>query len=347
MRETEKIYDIVYGKTFSDYNIKDLEEFIKPYEIRFQKNGLNAKEIFSGKRCLDAGCGNGRGAFFMLQNGAEFVEMIDVSENNLQSSQNFAQELGFSNNINVQKSTLESIPFEDEEFDFVWCNGVIMHTEKPNQCLAEISRVCKTHGHAWLYIYGAGGLYWKMIYRFRELLSDIDVKDAIKYLKYFRYSPRYVAEFIDDWYASNLRTYTHNDLLKSFESLGFASPQRLFYGMDYDTSQRLELAKSEMEREITGEGDLRYFLNKTSHKKIDQYLLNEDEKGSKYIWPNSIEEIENKAFALIPELEKFENWKKVAICARIQRELRILMDKSLPILEDDFLKIFYNIQNIN
>lgn len=347
MRETEKIYDIVYGKTFADYKTKDLREFIHPYEIRFQRNGLNAKEIFSGKRCLDAGCGNGRGAFFMLQNGAEFVEMIDVSENNLQSSQNFALELGFSNKINVQKSTLESIPFEDGEFDFVWCNGVIMHAEKPNQCLAEISRVCKTHGHAWIYIYGSGGLYWKVIYRFRKLLSDIDVIDAIKYLKYFRYSPRYVAEFIDDWYASNLRTYTHNDLSKSCESLGFETPQRLVFGMDYDTSQRLELAQSDLERNITGEGDLRYFLNKISHKKNNQFFLNEDEKGSYYSWPNSVKELEFKAFSLIPELEKVENWKKVAICARIQRELRILMDRNCPLKEDDFLQIFYDLVEIN
>lgn len=346
MRETEKIYDIVYGKTFSDYKIKDLEEFIYPYEIRFQKNGLNSSEIFSGKRCLDAGCGNGRGAFFMLRNGAEFVEMIDVSDNNLKSSKKFAKELGFSNKINVQKSTLESIPFEDESFDFVWCNGVIMHTEKPNQCLSEISRVCKTHGHAWLYVYGAGGLYWKVIYRFRELLSNIDVMDAIKYLKYFRYSPRYVAEFIDDWYASNLRTYTHNDLSKSCESLGFETPQRLAFGMDYDTSQRLELAQSDLERNITGEGDLRYLLHKISPKKNNQFLLNEDQKGSDYSWPNSVEELDNKAFALIPELEKVENWKKVAICARIQRELRILMDNSLPILDGSFLKIFLDISNI-
>ena len=75
------------------------------------------------------------------------------------------------------------------------------------QMLGRTIRVCKVF-QGWLYIYGSGGLYWKIIYRFRELLKDIDVMQTIQYLKYFRYSPRYVAEFIDDWYAANLRLHT-------------------------------------------------------------------------------------------------------------------------------------------
>ena len=346
MRENEKIYDHVYGNTFSDYKLDDIEEFIHPFEVRFKRNGLNAKELFSGKRCLDAGCGNGRGSFFMLRNGANFVEMLDVSDNNVESSQKFASELGFAGRINVQKSTLESIPFKDNEFDFVWCNGVIMHTEKPNNCLAEIARVCRPQGHAWLYIYGAGGLYWKVIYQFREILSSIDVCQAIQYLKYFRYSPRYVAEFIDDWYASNLRTYTHNDVSKSFISLGFDTPNRLAYGMDYDTSQRLELAQDNFQRKLTGEGDLRYLLQKSSNSKKEQFFLNEDEKGSDYLWPNSVTELVSDAFSLIPEINFAEDWQKIAICALIQRELRILMDRKTPLKKEEFLQIFKNLVNI-
>ena len=346
MRDSEKIYEHVFGKTFSDYKMPDLEEFIVPFQVRFERNNLNPKEIFEGKRCLDAGCGNGRGSYFMLRNGAASVDMLDVSTKNVETCKKFAKDLGLQEKIRVQQSTLEEIPFEEGYFDFVWCNGVIMHTERPNKCLAELARVCKIGGQGWLYIYGSGGLYWKIIYRFRDLLKDIDVMQTIQYLKYFRYSPRYVAEFIDDWYAANLRTYTHTDLAKRCESVGFEKPDLLPFGMDYDTSQRLELAVDEKQKQLAGEGDLRYLLNRTSSAGKDENLLCEDEKGSDYLWPESVTTLESKAFSIIPELETSEDWKKVAICARIQRELRILMDRQTPMEEDEFLGIFNDLSEI-
>ena len=102
---------------------------------------------------------------------------------------------------------------------------------------------------------------------------------TIQYLKYFRYSPRYVAEFIDDWYAANLRTYTHNDLADRCESVGFERPSLLPFGMDYDTSQRLELAIDEKQKQLSGEGDLRYLLRKSPSKATNDNLLREDEKA--------------------------------------------------------------------
>ncbi|MDP7010722.1 MAG: class I SAM-dependent methyltransferase, partial [Verrucomicrobiota bacterium] len=104
MRDSEKIYEIVYGKTFGEYELPDLEEVIHPLEVRFERNGLSPDKVFSGKRCLDAGCGNGRGAFFMLRHGAAWVEAIDVSENNVASTRRFAEELGYGNHIKVARS---------------------------------------------------------------------------------------------------------------------------------------------------------------------------------------------------------------------------------------------------
>ena len=119
MRDSEKIYEVVYGKTFGDYKLPDLEEFIHPFEVRFERNGISANEIFEGKNCLDAGCGNGRGSFFMLRHGAARVEAVDLSENNISSTTKFAEQLGYADRINVTQCSLEGIPFADGEFDFV------------------------------------------------------------------------------------------------------------------------------------------------------------------------------------------------------------------------------------
>ena len=345
MRDSEKIYEVVYGKTFGDYKLPDLEEFIHPFEVRFERNGISANEIFGGKNCLDAGCGNGRGSFFMLRHGAARVEAVDVSENNIASTTKFAEQLGYADRINVTQCSLEGIPFADGEFDFVWCNGVIMHAQHPNACLLEISRVVREGGAGWLYIYGSGGLYWKVMQRFRDLLSGIDVLHAIQYLKVFRYSPRYIGEFIDDWYAAHLRTYTHMDLATRLTEIGFEKPERLVLGMDYDTSQRRELAKDELQRELTGEGDLRYLLRKTDREPKNEAPLKEGVYGSEYKWPESVETLAGEGFELVPELDETEPWKRVAICAKIQRELRVLMDTKAELCPDEFLDIFAQIRN--
>ena len=216
-----------------------------------------------------------------------------------------------------------------------------MHAQHPNACLLEISRVVREGGAGWLYIYGSGGLYWKVMQRFRDLLSDIDVLHAIQYLKVFRYSPRYIGEFIDDWYAAHLRTYTHMDLATRLTEIGFEQPERLVLGMDYDTSQRRELAEDDLQRELTGEGDLRYLLSKTGNAPKNYALLDEGVYGSEYQWPESVESLVVEGFGFIPELDETEPWKRVAICARVQREFRILMDQNTQLDRNEFLNIFH------
>ena len=76
----EKKYEQVYGDTFAMYSVEEIKEFIEPFEIRFKRNGINPKKLFKDKNCFDAGCGNGRGALFMLMNGAKHVTCYDYSK---------------------------------------------------------------------------------------------------------------------------------------------------------------------------------------------------------------------------------------------------------------------------
>jgi len=56
----ESRYDVVFGETFALYSKEEYLEFMAPFQVRFERNGLST-EIFKGKSCLDAGCGNGLG----------------------------------------------------------------------------------------------------------------------------------------------------------------------------------------------------------------------------------------------------------------------------------------------
>ncbi len=259
-REAE--HDSVYGKTFALYKPNDIEEFIEPLRIRFAKNHIDPSTTFTGKRCLDAGCGGGRGSIFMLANGASRVQCVDVSTTNIETTTRNLRDRGF-NNFEAHLGTLERLPFTDQTFDFVWCNGVLQHAAVPGTCLAELARVLKVGGSAWIYVYGAGGLYWWCVDQFRRWVADIPTQTCISVLRLMRYSPRYIAEYLDDWKVVYLRTYTEREVVTNLMALGFDTPRRLPFGMSYDTCQRRESHRSDIP--WVGEGDLRYLTAKTRH----------------------------------------------------------------------------------
>ena len=345
----EDRYETVFGETFAMYNKKDMVEFIEPFRVRFERNSIDPNRVFKGKRCFDAGCGNGRGSLFMLMNGASHVTAYDYSEKNVESTRLFAKQFGYGN-IDVYKGSLAQIPFEDGSFEFVWCNGVIMHTEKPNACLAELTRILMTDGQAWLYVYGSGGIYWRIIYHIRDMLKDISVHECMSALKLFRYETMYIAEFVDDWYATWLRSYTHRDLSLRLKALGFADAEQLRYGMDYDTSHRINTYLTAEERELMGEGDLRYLLTKISKDRKDTDNLDEGEYGSIYNYPQLILQNVDPLFEEIRKIADNESWMKIAISAHIQRELRLLLTRNQPFslstFEDKIRNILDNAKNI-
>jgi ubiquinone/menaquinone biosynthesis C-methylase UbiE len=321
----EQRYEQVYGDTFALYTRSEMLEFIEPFQVRFAKNGLNPRQLFEGKRCFDAACGNGRGALFMLMNGAAHVTACDFSSKNVESTRSFLKQFGFKN-AEVFESSLESIPCPDETFDFVWCNGVIMHTQHPNRCLQQIARILKVGGKSWIYVYGSGGVYWRTIYSFRSTLRNVPVPDCISALQLMRYETRYVAEFIDDWFATHLRSYTHKDFSMALEALGFAPADPLPFGMAYDTSHRRN-SFGPLEKELMGEGDLRYLLDKTNDTPPQhQRILNDGEYGSDYTWPGIIKQ------AVDPALARFAGvatrpYQRIAAAAHLQRELRLQMTR--------------------
>ena len=329
-KPTESIYEKVYGEMFAMYTREEMSDFTEPLRVRFRNNDLDAKTLFAGKRCLDAGCGNGRGSLFMLENGAAHVEGLDFSEINVETATRMAAEFGYGDSFRAQQKSLEQIPFADNHFDIVWCNGVIQHTAHPNQCLSEITRVLKPQGESWLYIYGSGGAWWQFVYAARELLADVEIDQAIHLLKSFRYATRYIAEFIDDWYAAFVRTYTAEDLKKRLLALGFEQPERALGGMNYDTSEHVRSIGDELHQKMVGDGDLRYWLRKTGVPHTDQALLDEGLIGSSYDWPVELKLLEESLKALNIEVLP-EPWQRVAACARIQREIRLLLDQRLAI----------------
>jgi ubiquinone/menaquinone biosynthesis C-methylase UbiE len=287
LTEKERLTAVVYGDTFALYDDVSFDEFLEPLYVRLRANGIGT-EVFAGKRCLDAGCGGGRGSVLMAENGAAEVIGVDLSERNVETARRRADDRGLQQCTFVQGS-LHDLTFPDESFDIVWCNGVLHHAGEPDAGLAEITRVLRTDGHLWLYLYGSGGVYWFIVDWIRALLDHVDVEVAVAQLQLMDVPVRRIAEWVDDWFVPHLRRYTRSDVEQRLSELGYENTLALDYGTSYDTSQR-RVREGTVERELMGEGDLRFWATKTAAPRGSNYRLPDppDGKGSHYADPPSV-----------------------------------------------------------
>jgi 2-polyprenyl-3-methyl-5-hydroxy-6-metoxy-1,4-benzoquinol methylase len=104
-------------------------------------------DFFTGKRCLDAGCGAGRWTKTMKSLGAH-VKSIDVSRHGLASTRRF--------NDDVEKCSLFDIPAHPalhRAFDFTLCWGVVMCTHDPRAAFDAVASTVRPGGSLYLMVY--------------------------------------------------------------------------------------------------------------------------------------------------------------------------------------------------
>ena len=332
LSERERVTAIVYGDTFALYDEPAFDEFVRPLYVRLEANGIDT-EIFRGKRCLDAGCGGGRGSVLMAQCGAREVVGIDLSSKNIESSRRRALQKRLVN-LRFEQASLDSIPFDDESFDIVWCNGVLHHTERPDQGLQEISRVLKTGGWLWLYLYGSGGTYWYVMDWIRREMRGVDIRDCITQLRLMDSPIRRIAEWIDDWFVAFLRRYTEADVTRRLEDLGFDHTGALTFGTSYDTSNRKNQADVD-ELAHMGEGDLRYFCRKQGKPRGGGCQLPDplDGKGSRFTDPSIVTQfsesltwISSALAAVESRTGRSEAAMRIMVCRSIHSKVRSFLE---------------------
>lgn len=127
--------------------------FPEMYE-EWEKQFLNymqphAADFFPGKKILDAGCGNGRFAYYAAKYGAE-VWAIDLGPAIEIARRNTA-----SRNVYVVQADLHNPPFDLESFDFIYSFGVLHHLPDPEAAFHNLLRFLKPGGIVQIY------LYWK------------------------------------------------------------------------------------------------------------------------------------------------------------------------------------------
>src|SRR5678815_4472513 len=109
----------------------------------------HAAEFFRGKKVLDAGCGNGRFAYYATKYGAE-VWAIDLGP-----AVEVARRNTHARNVHVVQADLHNPPFALESFDFIYSIGVLHHLPNPEAAFQNLLRFLKPGGVVQIY------LYWK------------------------------------------------------------------------------------------------------------------------------------------------------------------------------------------
>lgn len=116
------------------------------YKVMF-----SPKELAGGKLVLDAGCGNGRYAQVARLYGGEVVgvdlsDAVDVAYENTKDDPH----------MHIVQGDLFKLPFAPRTFDFVFSNGVLMHTGDARKAFLSIARTLTDDGVITVHLYHRG-----------------------------------------------------------------------------------------------------------------------------------------------------------------------------------------------
>jgi len=227
---------------------------------RFIKNNIPLSHI-EGKKVLDMGSGSGRYSCALSLLGAGHVVAIDWGEIGLAQGRHLSDVYKLSN-IEFKKHSFLNLPFADNTFDFVFCNGTVHHSEDMVKSISELHRVLKAGKNSWIYVYGSGGVFWSILREFNDLIKRIYISKeyAMKVLEIIG-MPRERYIFIDHWYVPifihSSKDYFEEILFKT----GFTSFRRCDMGRETDLDN-LVIHGTDNDRRMWGDGDLRYLVKK-------------------------------------------------------------------------------------
>ena len=121
------------------------------------------------KRILELGCGNGSLMVHVLKWGPVYLEGIDLGKSVLSAEKNL---INFKN-CKITKADL--VDFRGENFDVVYCIGVIHHLKFPEKGFESVIKNTKKGGkfHVWVYAREGNGLIVYIVDPIRKIASKL------------------------------------------------------------------------------------------------------------------------------------------------------------------------------
>lgn len=226
-------------------------QFVKPY-------------LQGGMSMLDCGCGPGTMTidFARIISPGRIIG-IDIDKRQLESAKKTAQDTQVSN-AEFKQASILNLPFDDNAFDIVFAQALLMHLKKPFDAINEMKRVTKKAGLiiakepycSGVMIYPNNDLlksFWEL--RRRPFLDNGGNDDlgielgtlfgrvGLKDIKHNMWCRNYIAKDIGNYYIEEAGNYPYNEallakgeitkqLLKSHQEAWriFSQTQGAFYG---------------------------------------------------------------------------------------------------------------------
>jgi ubiquinone/menaquinone biosynthesis C-methylase UbiE len=156
------------------------DSYFDEIEERRYRTHYHLPELFSSmdgkdQRLLEVGCGIGVDSIQLAKRGFQ-VTAVDLTENALMVARQFAKRRGVS--IDFRLGNAEGLDFPDESFDVVYSFGVLHHTPDIERSVAEVHRVLRPGGIAYVMLYHRDSLV-NLVHRALQLPyeSPTDRKD--------------------------------------------------------------------------------------------------------------------------------------------------------------------------
>lgn len=134
----------------SDPNAEDFIELLDQEaahepQIERKRQRHELLGVSPGDRVLDAGCGQGVDVRLLADSvGAQGeVVGVDVSETMLEAARERTENFA---NIRYEQADVTDLPFPDNSFDAVQADGVLAHTDAPEDAMYELTRVTRQGG---------------------------------------------------------------------------------------------------------------------------------------------------------------------------------------------------------
>ena len=123
-------------------------------------------------------------------------------------------------------SVLE-LPYPDDTFDFVHCDGVLHHTTNPRTGFSELLRVLKPAGKLVVGLYGCGGFLNFAIYFARIFRNVIPQNIALYICKWFSNNPVNWYAIMDCMYVPIRENYYEHEIKSWLEEALLENIQRM------------------------------------------------------------------------------------------------------------------------
>ncbi|MBU0535330.1 MAG: class I SAM-dependent methyltransferase [Nanoarchaeota archaeon] len=228
--KVEKRTADLYDDLWNDLTKKD---FLK-YKLRLRKT--IPESGYTGKICLDAGCGQGAITSIMSEKAKE-VYSVDIGKKALESARKNVKK-----RVIFKKSSLLNLPFPDNKFEFVVSNGVIHHTDNPAKALNELKRVLMPEGTLLLGLYGKTGILRYVIEITSILLKWVPYRIIKKILVILGFNPLmryYILDYIYVPVRKRFSIKKIKSMMDGFSDLRVTSDypkgrlNRIIYGTNY------------------------------------------------------------------------------------------------------------------